>query len=428
MNVSDNAGMLAIHGGSPAVDSSKFKKHNPISEKSISEAVKVLRSGRLSEFVGEWCGEFLGGPKVRQLEDESLGRFGSKFAISINSWTSGLVAAVGAIGTEPGDEIITTPYTMSATATAILHWNAIPIFVDIDPKTFNINPKLIESRISEKTRAIMVVDIYGQPADMTEINAIAKKHKLQVITDAAQSPGAKYKDRFAGTLSDVGGYSFNFHKHIHSGEGGICFTDNEEIAENIRLIRNHAEAVVAKRGHNNYVNMLGHNFRMGEIEAAILIPQLKNLDSIVARRVQIASILMSQLSDCTGLVTPYLAPDRTHSFYTFAMQIPDEVDTGVSRSDIASALKAEGVPVSEGYQNIHLLPIYQKKIAFGSKGFPWNSEFNKNDISYEKGICPIAEKFHDKTVLALGLCTYDFTDAEIDQIAKAFRKVWSHYF
>jgi perosamine synthetase len=423
-----NKSQLAIFGGNPSVDKSKLKKHNPISKESIAEALSVLESGRLSEFVGEWCDEFYGGSKVLQLERESSQKFGCKYAVTVNSWTSGLVAAIGAIGVEPGDEIITTPYTMSATATAILHWNAIPVFVDIDAKTFNIDVKLIEGSITDKTRAILIVDIYGQPADIDEINAIARKHKLKVITDSAQSPGAKYKGLSSGTLTDIGGYSFNFHKHIHSGEGGVCFTNNDEFAENLQLIRNHAEAVVAKKGHRTFINMLGHNFRMGELEAAILIPQLKTLDSIVARRVQIAKTLTNSLANCEGLITPYLAPDRTHSFYTFAMQIPAADESGVSRKELATALKAEGIPVSEGYQNIHMLPLYQNKIAYGSQGFPWRSEFNTRNISYEKGICPVAENFHDKTVLALGLCTYDFSDTEVEQISSGFRKVWSHYF
>lgn len=419
---------LAIFGGKASLDRSKLRKHNPIGDESISEALNVLESGRLSEFVGEWCNEFYGGPKILELEEKSANQFGCKYAVTVNSWTSGLVASVGAIGVEPGDEIITTPYTMSATATAILHWNAIPVFVDIDSRTFNIDTKLIEANITERTRAIIAVDIYGQPADVDEINAIARKHNIKVITDSAQSPGAKYKGQSSGTLSDIGGYSFNFHKHVHSGEGGICFTNDDELAQNLQLIRNHAEAVVATRGHSTYNNMLGHNFRMGELEAAILIPQLKQLDSIVARRVQIANTLSEYLTDCAGLVTPYLAPDRTHSFYTYAMQIPQFQESAVTRREVATALKAEGIPVSEGYQNIHLLPLYQKKIAYGSRGFPWNSEFNRRNISYEKGICPVAENFHESQVLALGLCTYDFTDLEIEQIASGFKKVWSHYF
>ena len=232
--------MLAKFGGVPALDSKSLKKHNPIGERSIEGALDVLNSGRLSEFVGEWCEDFFGGPRVLDLERACSEIFETKFAISMNSWTSGLIAAVGSIGIEPGDEIITTPYTMSATATSILHWNAIPIFVDIDPRSYNIDPSKIEAKISNRTKAILSVDIYGQPADIDEISQIASKHNLRVISDSAQSPGAKYKGKFAGTCSDIGGYSFNFHKHIHSGEGGICFTDDPELAMNMQLIRNNA--------------------------------------------------------------------------------------------------------------------------------------------------------------------------------------------
>lgn len=419
---------LAIFGGSPALESNELVKHNPINEASISNAMSVLKSGRLSEFVGEWCDEFYGGSWVKSLEAKSANYFGSKHAISVNSWTSGLVAAVGAIGIEPGDEVITTPYTMSATATAILHWNAIPIFADIDPKTFNIDSTKIEQHITSRTRAIMVVDIYGQPADMDEIMSIAKKHNLIVITDSAQSPGAKYKEKYAGTISDIGGYSFNFHKHIHSGEGGMCFTNNSELALNIQLIRNHAEAVLSKKGHKDFINMIGHNFRLGELEASILEPQIDSLEKIVQRRNELASQLNLHLSGNIGLQLPFVAPDRTHAYYTYAMQIPILRESGVKRSEVASALRAEGVPISEGYQNIHLLPVYQKRIAYGSKGFPWKGTSNTREIDYSKGICPVAEEMHDQKVIALGLCTFDFTDSQIERIGVAFKKVWNHFY
>ena len=428
MNSIQNYKKLAKFGGTPVFNQEILKRHNPIGEQSISNALSVLKSGRLSEFVGEWCDEFYGGPWIRALETQSAERFNTKFAVSVNSWTSGLVVAVGAIGIEPGDEVITTPYTMSATATAILHWNALPVFVDIDPKTFNLDPTKIEASITDRTKAIIVVDIYGQPADMDEIMQIAKKHKLKVITDSAQSPGAKYKGKFAGTLSDIGGYSFNFHKHIHSGEGGICFTEDPDLALNMQLLRNHAEAVVKSKGHSNFVNMLGHNFRMGELEAAILTPQLESLENIFNRRNELANQLNVNLARNKFLELPYVAPDRTHAFYTYAMKIPLEQDTGVSRSEIADALRQEGVPISEGYQNIHLLPLYQKKIAYGAGGFPWKGGSNTREINYAKGICPVAEEMHDIRVIALGLCTYDFINENIEQIGLAFEKVWNHYF
>jgi len=419
---------LAVFGGSPVLNYKDLLKHNPIGEQSIALGLQVLQTGRLSEFIGEWSEDFYGGPMVKQLEAACIEFFNTRFAVTVNSWTSGLVAAIGAIGVEPGDEVITTPYTMAATATSILHWNAIPVFVDIDPRTFNIDTTKIESNISERTKAILAVDIYGQPADMDEIKAIAQKYNLKVIADSAQSPGALYKGKFAGTISDIGGYSFNFHKHIHSGEGGVCFTEDPELAINMQLIRNHAEAVVATRGHKDFINMLGHNFRMGELEAAILLPQIYDLQKFVLRRSYIAEKLNQGLSKLPGLTIPYVAENRTHAYYGYSVQIPTFADSGIKRALIVEALQKEGVPVSGGYQNLHLLPMYQKKIAYGSKGFPWFGLPGVRDINYSKGICPVAESMHEEKVIGLGLATYDFTDNQVDQIIEAFEKVWDHYF
>ena len=184
----------------------------------------------LSDFVGAPGKNFLGGHYVKLFEEEFKKVFGSNHAISVNSWTSGLIAAVGAVGIQPGDEVLVTPWTMCASAISILHWNAIPVFVDIEEDTFCMDPSKIEEKITERTKAILVVDIFGQSADMDPILAIARKHNLKVIGDTAQSPGAKYKGKLAGTMADVGGYSFNYHKHIHTGEGGMIITNDKQIA------------------------------------------------------------------------------------------------------------------------------------------------------------------------------------------------------
>ena len=154
------------------------------------------------------------------------------------------MTAIGALDIEPGDEIIVPTWTMCASATAILHWNAIPVFADIDPENFCISPSSIESNISPFTKAIMAVDIFGQSADIDQIMSIAKKHNLKVISDTAQSPGAIYKNKLAGTLSHIGGYSLNYHKHIHTGEGGVLVTNDDNLANRMRLIRNHGEAAI----------------------------------------------------------------------------------------------------------------------------------------------------------------------------------------
>jgi len=414
---------LALFGG-PKTIQTTFKRYNPIGIEEVEAAKQVIESGVLSQFLGVWHEDFYGGLKVREFERQCAEYFGVKHAVTVNSWTSGLVAAVGAIGIEPGDEVIVTPWTMSATATAILHWNAIPVFADIDPETFNLDPKSVEANITPYTKAIMVADIFGQSADMDALMAIAAKHGLKVISDTAQAPGALYKGKYAGTLADVGGYSLNYHKHIHTGEGGILVTDNDEIAERVQLIRNHAEVVVGDKGVTNLSNMIGHNFRLGEIECAMGIEQLKKLDRFVQSRQALANRLTEGLHGLRGLRTPVVKPGCTHVYYVYPMVLDIEA-LGVSRERIHAALQAEGVAVSKHYQNIHLLPLYQRKIAYGSMGFPWTSDICRRDVDYSKGICPVAEQLNDSTYLGFGMCVYDLTEDDVDLIVTAFQKVWN---
>jgi dTDP-4-amino-4,6-dideoxygalactose transaminase len=348
-----------------------------------------------------------------------------KHAVTVNSWTSGLIAAVGAIGIEPGDEVIVTPWTMCATATAILHWNAIPVFADIEPETFNLDPKSVEANITPYTKAIMVADILGHSADMDALMEIAERYGLKVISDTAQAPGTYYKGKVTGTLGHVGGFSLNYHKHIHTGEGGILVTNDESIAERLKLIRNHAEAVVGDKGVTNLSNMIGYNFRLGEIECAIGIEQLKKLAGFVAQKQEIAERLTEGLLGLRGLRTPIVKSDCTHAYYLYPIVL-DIKELGVPRSRIVEALQAEGVAgLKSGFANVHMLPMFQKKIAYGSKGFPWTSAFSHREVSYNKGICPVAEELHDSSFLGFHTCINDFSHEDIDLVVAGFRKVWS---
>ncbi len=417
--------ILALLGGKKTIDRA-FTRYNPIGPEEVEAARRVVESGVLSQFIGAWDPDFYGGPKVKEFERKCEKYFGVKHAITVNSWTSGLIAAVGAVGIEPGDEVIVTPFTMCASATAILHWNAIPVFADIEPDTFCLDPKSVEANITPYTKAIMAVDIFGHSANMDALMDIARKHKLKVITDTAQAPGAMYKGRFAGTLSHVGGFSLNYHKHIHTGEGGILVTEDDELAERLRLIRNHAEAVVGDMGVNNLANMIGYNFRLGEIECAIGIEQLDKLAGLVAARQKVAQRLTEGLSGLTGLRTPRVEEACTHSYYVYPLVL-DVKKLGVSRARILEALQAEGVEgVSNGYVNVHLLPMYQRKIAYGSHGFPWSSDLCRREVSYAKGICPVAEELHDETFMGFPMCLHDLSDEDTDLIIAAFRKVWGN--
>jgi perosamine synthetase len=413
---------LAILGGQKTI-SSDFEYYNSIGPEEVEAAREVIESGVLSKFLGCWDPDFFGGPKVQEFERACEAYFGVKHAVTFNSLTSGLIAAVGAVGIEPGDEVIVSPWTMCASATAILHWNAIPVFADIEADTFCLDPASVEANISPQTTAIMAVDIFGQSADIQALQDIAQKNNLKLISDTAQAPAATYGNKFAGTAADIGGFSLNYHKHIHTGEGGVMVTDDDDFADRLRLIRNHAEAVVFDKKTENLSNMIGHNFRLGELECAIGIEQFKKLDIKIRSRQQLAERLTSKISDLRGLQTPVIRPGCTHVYYIYPL-ILDTSLLGISRKKIAEALVAEGIPIVEGYTNIHLLPMYQQKIAYGSAGFPWSSDICKRDIDYSKGICPVAEELHDITYLGLEMCVFDFTDSDIDLIADAFRKVW----
>jgi dTDP-4-amino-4,6-dideoxygalactose transaminase len=313
---------------------------------------------------------------------------------------------------------------MCASATAILHWNAIPVFADIEIETFNIDPRSVESNITPYTKAIMAVDIFGHSCDIDALMEIAKRHNLKVITDSAQAPGVFNKGRVTGTLAHVGGYSLNYHKHIHTGEGGILVTDDDDIFERLQLIRNHAEAVVADKGVTNLVNMVGHNFRLGEIESAIGIEQLKKLKGFVEGRQRTAERFTAGLKGLVGLRTPLIKPNCTHAYYVYPLILAID-QLSVTRERICAALEAEGVTgLSKGYANVHLLPMYQKKIAYGSNGFPWSSDICKREVNYAKGICPVAEELHDKTFLGFEMCLNELEDGDVDLIVAAFKKVW----
>ena len=234
---------LALNGGEP-VRRTPFPQYSSIGSEEKHAVMEVLDSTVLSKYLGSWSPDFYGGAKVQQLEQEWSRYFQVAHAVSMNSATSGLYAAVGAADVGQGDEVIVSPYTMSASATAALVYGAIPVFTEIDPEIFCLSPESVEKCITPSTRAIIIVDIFGHPADMKEIIEIARDHDLVIIEDAAQAPCAKYNGKYAGTLADMGVFSLNYHKTIHCGEGGIVVTDDDNFAERLQLIRNYAEAVV----------------------------------------------------------------------------------------------------------------------------------------------------------------------------------------
>lgn len=396
----------------------KLFKRNEIGNSEIKEVIKVIKSGNLSNFLGEDGKGFFGGQKVLSFEEQIKKYFNVNHAITVNSWTSGLICSVGSLkNLNPGDEIILSPWTMSACLSSILFWNAIPIFADIEKDYFTICPKSIENKITKKTRAIMAIDIFGQSANLKEINKLAKKYNLIVISDSAQAIGSKYFNKHTGTCADIGGFSLNYHKHIHTGEGGIVVTNNKVYAERIRLIRNHAESIYKRKFKENaFFDKPGFNFRLGEIECAIGIKQLKKLNYIIKKNQSVAKKLNDGLSNLYGLQTPKIRKGSTHVYYVYPLLIDPE-KCGFSKYELFRYLKLYGVPVSLKYVNLHLLPILNKK-----KKLPWS--LVKKKYTYKKGDCPIAEDYQDNKYIALNMCSYNYSIENLNEIIRLFKIFW----
>lgn len=413
---------LAILGGEP-VRTSPFPPYRTIGDEEKRAVMEVLDSGVLSQFLGAWSADFFGGPRVQKLEREWAEYFDVKHAVSVNSATSGLYAAVGAAGIGPGDEVIVSPYTMAASATAAVVNGAIPVFSDIEPRTYCISAETIQERLSPYTKAIIVVDIFGYPANFDPILRLARERDITVIEDAAQAPGGKRGGRWAGTLADIGVFSLNYHKTIHTGEGGVVVTNDDRIAERLQLIRNHAEVVVRERGTEDIVNLVGFNYRMTEIEAAIGSEQLKKLESLIGVRVDLANQLTKSLLGLPGIIVPEVEADVRHGYYVYPIRYDEEIHR-VPRKLFAAALRAEGLPVSEGYvRPLYLEPMYQRRIGFGRDGFPFTYPGYRGSVSYDPGLCPTAERMHFHEVLCLSICHAGASPADVRDAAVIFRKV-----
>ncbi len=316
-----------------------------IGQEEIKAVTEVLKSGMLAQ-----------GPKVALFEEKFAKFIGTKFAIATSSGTTALHVALLAHGIGPGDEVITSPFTFIATANSILYTGAKPVFVDIDEKTYNLNPAKIEKAITKKTKAILPVHLYGQPADMTKILAVARKHKLAVIEDACQAHGAEWRGRKVGSFG-TGTFSLYPTKNMTTGEGGIITTDSREISEKAGLIRAHGSKV------KYYHDILGFNFRMTDIAGAIGLEQLKKLPKFNKLRQKNAGFLSRNLAKIAGIITPFIDKNAEPVFHQYTIRISKEF--GMARDEVLKKLTEAGIGTAVFYP----LPINEQKVYknLGSK-------------------------------------------------------------
>lgn len=421
-----NEDQLALLGGNPVI-TEPFNDYKILDQTDSQVALEVLESGVLSRFLGAPGEFFLGGEKVRMLESSWASQFKVKNVISCNSWTSGLWLAIGALGLEPGSEVIVSSWTMAATATTILHWNLVPVFADIQEDSFNIDPHDVEAKITSRTRAIISPDIFGQSADIESLIILCNKYNLKLISDSAQSPGAIRNGYLAGTRADIGGYSLNYHKHIHAGEGGILVTNSDEFAHRMQLLRNHGEVYVGSEKEENFqFGILGMNMRMGEIEAAIAKNQLNKLENAISSRAKAAQQLLLYLENLEGLFAPITSPGNSHVYYVFGIRL-DTKYLKLSRELILKALAAEGIPsLAHGYQNIHKLPLFKNQMTYRNNPLPYSLLSRRRQMQLKKIRLPIAEKLHDEQFIGINWCSKNFDEQEVELIGEAFQKVWRH--
>lgn len=409
---------LFIKGG-PKTRNKDFSYSAPIDREEIGAVTAVLKNKKLSGFYKD----FLGGEYVQRFEKDFAGYIGVKNAISVNSGTSALHVALAAAGIGPGDEVIVPPYTFTATASAVLMNNAVPIFADIEYDTLCIDADKIKRAITKRTKAVIPVHLYGKVAPMDRIRDIVSGKDIMIIEDACQAPGSKYKGKKAGAIGDMGVFSFVETKNIVIGEGGMITTDDDKIAERCRLIRNHGE-VWMKGGPRRYLsNMLGYNFRLTEMGAALGVEQLKKLDYLNGIRQKNASFLQRELGGFKGIGVIRFDKDEVCHIFPILF---DEKEAGISRDKFVEVINSEGIPLSRGYPRpLYDNPIFREKIAYGDKGCPYSCPFYGKTVDYKKVDCKIAEDVCDK-LLCVKQVYYPYGINDMKDIVRAFKKVFDN--
>ncbi|WP_432662613.1 DegT/DnrJ/EryC1/StrS family aminotransferase [Wukongibacter baidiensis] len=335
-----------------------------IGKREIKLVSEVLKSGWLSI-----------GSKIEEFEGKFRDYFDVKHAIGVNSGTSGLHLLVKALDINEGDEVITTPFSFVASTNCFLLEQAKPVFVDIDPKTFNIDIDKIEAKITEKTKAILPVDIFGQPVNIERIKKIADKYNLSVIEDSCEAIGSEYNGIKAGTLADGAVFAFYPNKQITTGEGGMIITNDDKVAKLCRSYRSQGRAVTGFWLHHERI---GYNYRLSEIHAAIGIAQMERLDEILQKRQLVADMYTQRLEHVDGITIPYIHPKVTRmSWFVYVIQVDRDID----RNKVMYHLKENGVGCRPYFTPLHIQPYIREKFGFQEEDFPIAADIGRRSIA-----------------------------------------------
>ena len=321
-----------------------------IEQDDIQAVVDVLQSDFLTT-----------GPKIAEFEQTVADYVGAKYAVAISNGTSALHAACFAAGIGPGDEVITTPLTFAASANCVLYCGGTPVFADVDPKTYNIDPEDIQRKITDRTKAIIAVHLAGQPCDMDAIHSIAREHGLIVIEDGAHALGSVYKGKKVGSMSDMTTFSFHPVKPITTGEGGMIVTDNEDFYKKMILFRSHGitrdDSMMTRNDGPWFYQQfdLGYNYRITDIQCALGCSQMKKLDRFLARRKEIVARYNEAFADCDNIITPYQLSDTESGWHLYIVQVKN-----CDRRQVFETMREKGIGVNVHYIPVYMHPYYQE--------------------------------------------------------------------
>jgi len=396
---------LAVNGGQP-LRTAPFPTWPIWDESDVAAVTEALRSSH-------WG---IGGGAVATFQEELAAFHQARHAICLANGTTALEVALRAVGLEAGDEVIVPPYTFIATASACLMVNAVPVFVDIEPVSYNLDPACIEPALTDRTRAIIAVHIAGCPADMDAINAIARKHGLRVVEDAAQAVAAEWKGRRVGAIGDIGTLSFQSSKNLNCGEGGACLTDQDDLADRCWSYSNVGRV---REGAWYQHPLLGWNYRITQFQGALLSSQLKRVEEQANRRSENAEYLSLLLAQIPGLSPPQPDPRVTrHAWHLYVIRYHQEQWAGLPRAKFIEALNAEGIKCSPGY-----VPLYKEKAFRNPDVYGAAFRLASRPIDYDQVVCPVTEKACREEAVWLYQALLLGTRQDMEDIAGAIAKL-----
>ncbi len=406
---------LALYGGKP-VKTTPYGTGNRFGREELANLEEALNQNTLFYWFGNMTKRF-----TKKFAD----MYGAKHCVATSSGTASIHVALGAIGVAPGDEVITSPITDMGSVIGILYQNAIPVFADLDPYSYNMDPKSIEAKITARTKAIVVVHLAGNAAEIDEICRIAKKHNVYVIEDCAQTYCCKYKGKYVGTFGDIGCFSLNDFKHISAGDGGMIITDNEELYYKALMF---ADKNFNRLGTEVVKNIpyLAPNYRMNELTAAVAIAQLDRVEDICAKRNAYGDKLNAALQNIPGIY-PHKVLEGCESSWWFYMLRVNEDELGTTREEFVKALNAEGIQAQAGYipSCVYQYNMFKNRTVYqGADLYPFDGTHG-NSIEYHDGDCPVAEEIVDTCVK---LIVNEFhTEQDLNDTITAINKVCEYY-